>query len=208
MRRASFTVSSIALAATSRPPVSHLHVLAGHPVRDIVDLARAVSGPLIDSSFAVAAISIARKRKRSLPLMTSEPQMVCIRNTYWEFSSPVRPACNSGCGGEWAHLSSGKARWLLEVSGEARAHYGERNAKCSGCGAQTKQSNRCHLKPSRQPRGIPIIAPEPCSAVNPSRAGAETLSSNAWIRPPARHEWLSCVGHVSEVPSHPFEGGG
>src|SRR5262249_18296709 len=101
---------------------------------------------------------------------------------------PVRPACNSGCGGEWAHLSSGKARWLLEVSGEARAHYGERNAKCSGCGAQTKQSNRCHLKPSRQPRGIPIIAPEPCSAVNPSRAGAETLSSNAWIRPPARHE--------------------
>jgi hypothetical protein len=64
--------------------IRSLAVSTGFSAVETADIV-AVSGPLTLSSLAVAAISLARKRKRSLPLMTSEPQIVCIRNTYWEF---------------------------------------------------------------------------------------------------------------------------
>ncbi len=49
-----------------------------------------VSPPLIVSSLAVAAISRARTRIRSLPVMTNGPHFESTLNKYWKFSSPTR----------------------------------------------------------------------------------------------------------------------
>ena len=50
----------------------------------------AVSAPFTSSSFAVAAISRKRTRKRSLPLTLNGPHLVFTLNTYWKFSTGTR----------------------------------------------------------------------------------------------------------------------